>query len=87
MKDALPMTCVVAIFDFIDVVLVMDDCEGASVSVVVVVFVEPVIVEVLVDFDDPAMLIVAELSEDEAFVVVFSDSSNISKAVSIGFKS
>ncbi len=81
------MTCVVAIFDCIGVVLVMDDCGGASVSVVVVVFVEPVIVEVLVDFDDTAMLMVAVLSEDEAFVVVFSDSSNISKAVSIGFKS
>ncbi len=65
----------------------MDDCGKASVSVVVVVFVEPVIVEVLVDFDDPAMLIVAKLSKDEAFVVVFCDSSNICKAVSIGSKS
>jgi hypothetical protein len=80
------MACVVAIFDCIDVVLVMDNCGGASVSVAVVVGV-PAIVEVLVDFDETAVLLVAELSEDEAFVVVFSDSSNISKAVSSGFKS
>ncbi len=79
------MTCVIAIFDCIGVVLVMDDCGGASVSVLVVVVLA--IVEVLVDFDETAVLLVAELSEDEAFVVVFSDSSNISKAVSSGFKS
>jgi hypothetical protein len=86
MKDAVLIKCIVAIFDCMGVVLVMDDCEGASVSILVVVVV-PAIVEVLVEFDGTAMLMVAELSKDEAVVVVFSDSSSICKAVSIGRKS